>query len=98
MTKWPERSGEFNPPIVTQRKGGRGYGIKPLSQPADKRMYVDLPADTNTFLFNNGAFIHGADLAKPKIIMAIKGDLDITKLLAHLEASYEKYKDIIPKC
>jgi len=49
-------------------------------------------------LFNNGAFIHGADLAKPKIIMAIKGDLDTTKLLRHLEASYEKYKDIIPKC
>jgi hypothetical protein len=62
----------------------------------DKRMYVNLPPDTNTFLFNNGAFIHGADLAKPKIIMAIKGDIDTTKLLRYLESSYNKYKDYIP--
>lgn len=96
MTKWPDRTPEFNPPLVTQRKGARGYGIKPHSRPIDKRMYVNLPPDTNTFLFNNGAFIHGADLAKPKIIMAIKGDLDITKLLRHLESSYNKYKDYIP--
>lgn len=96
MTKWPDRTPGFNPPLVTQRKGARGYGIKPHIRPVDKRMYVNLPPDTNTFLFNNGAFIHGADLAKPKIIMAIKGDLDIFKLLKHLESSYEKYKEYIP--
>ena len=95
MTKWPERS-EFNHPMATERTGGRGYGIRPHLRSMDKRMYVNLPPDTNTFLVNNGAFIHGADLAKPKIIMAIKGDINIVKLLKHLEASYNKYKEYIP--
>jgi hypothetical protein len=57
---------------------------------------VDLPADTNTFVFNNGAFLHGADLAKPKIIMAIKGRPRVHEWLAALERSYSKYKDRIP--
>ena len=96
MTTWPNRSDVYNPPPVTQRKGSKGYGIGPSGRPMDKRMYVDLPADTNTFLFNNGAFIHGADLAKPKIIMAIKGSPDIYKWLKALESSYNKYKDYIP--
>lgn len=98
MNKWPERTEEFNPPPVTVRTGGKGYGIKPDRVPEDKRMYVDLPKDTNTFVFNNGAFLHGANLAKPKIIMAVKGRPNIYKWLKALESSYEKYKDIIPKC
>lgn len=96
MNKWPERTEEFNPPPVTVRTGGKGYGIKSDRVPEDKRMYVGLPKDTNTFVFNNGAFLHGANLAKPKIIMAVKGRPNIYKWLKALEASYEKYKDFIP--
>lgn len=96
MNKWPKRSEDFNPPPVTVRSGGTGYGIKPERVPEDKRMYVNLPSDTNSFVFNNGAFLHGAVLAKPKIIMAIKGRPDIYKWLKALEASYNKYKDYIP--
>jgi hypothetical protein len=95
MTKWPARSETYNPTPVTERKGSRGYGIKPLVPPLEQRRYVKLPEDTNTFLFNNGAFIHGADFAQPKIIMAIKGNPDIYKWLKSLESSYNKYKDII---
>ncbi len=98
VNKWPERTEEFDPVPVTVRTGGKGYGIKSDRVPQDKRMYVNLPADTNTFVFNNGAFLHGADLAKPKIIMAVKGRPNIYKWLKALEASYEKYKDIIPRC
>jgi hypothetical protein len=98
VNKWPQRTEDFNPPPVTVRTGGKGYGIKSDRVPQDKRMYVDLPADTNTFVFNNGAFLHGADLAKPKIIMAVKGRPNIYKWLRALEASYEKYKHIIPRC
>jgi hypothetical protein len=98
VNKWPARSEEFNPAPVTVRTGGKGYGIKSDRVPRHKRMYVNLPADTNTFVFNNGAFLHGADLAKPKIIMAVKGRPDIYKWLSALEASYNKYKDIVTKC
>lgn len=97
MNKWPKRTAEFNPPPVTVRSGGTGYGLGSISIPYDQRMYVDLPKDTNTFLFNNGAFLHGADLAKPKIIMAVKGRPNIYKWLQALESSYNKYKDYIPK-
>jgi hypothetical protein len=95
INKWPERTTDFNPAPITVRTGGN-YGIKTERVPEDKRMYVNLPADTNTFVFNNGAFLHGAKLAKPKIIMAVKGRPDIYKWLKALESSYTKYKDIIP--
>lgn len=97
MNKWPKRSEEFNPPPVTVRSGGTGYGLGTITIPQEQRMYVNLPKDTNAFVFNNGAFLHGADLAKPKIIMAVKGRPNIYKWLRTLEASYEKYKDYIPK-
>jgi hypothetical protein len=48
-------------------------------------------------VFNNGAFMHGADLAKPKIIMAVKGRPKINEWLKALEPSYEKYKGWINK-
>lgn len=94
--KWPKRDAEFNPATVAVKTGGTGYGIKSSRIPEDKRMYVNLPPDTNTFVFNNGAFLHGARLAKPKIIMAIKGRIDVYKWLKALESSYNKYKDYIP--
>ena len=98
MNKWPARTEDFNPLPVTVRTNGTGYGIKPERVPVEDRMYVNLPPETNTFVFNNGAFLHGADLAKPKIIMAVKGRPNIYKWLKALEASYNKYKDVIPKC
>ena len=95
MSKWPERGEAFNPPIINVRTKG-SYGIKADRIPQDQRTYVKLPADTNTFVFNNGAFLHGADLAKPKIIMAIKGRPKVFEWLQALEASYTKYQNEIP--
>lgn len=96
VTPWPQRSKEFDPPIVDVKTHGTGYGFESDLAAPDDRMYVNLPPDTNSFVFNNGAFVHGADLAKPKIIMAIKGRPDISKWLRVLNSSYEKYKEYLP--
>lgn len=98
MTKWPERTTEFDMPLITNRTQGRGYGFRSERVNPNDKMYVDLPPETNSFVFNNGAFVHGADLAKPKIIMVVKGRPKIYEWLKVLEASYNKYKHLIPDC
>lgn len=97
MSHWPARDEKFNPPIIETRSKG-SYGIKADRVPMEKRMYIDLPKETNTFVFNNGAYLHGADLAKPKIIMAVKGRPKIYEWISTLEKSYQKYGDNIKKC
>lgn len=94
ISKWPERTQEFNPPIIQQRTHG-SYGIRTDRVKMEDRIYVDLPPETNTFVFNNGAFIHGADLARPKIIMAIKGRPKIYEWLQALEKSHARYQHLI---
>lgn len=85
MARWPERTEEYNPPLITERKGA-AYGCKSDRIPHDKREYIKLKGTTsNTFLFNNGAYLHGADMAKPKIIMAVKGRPQVTEWLNTLE-------------
>jgi len=97
MSRWPKRTAEFNPASITTRNKG-AYGVKAERITQQQKMYVELPKDTNTFVFNNGAFLHGADLAKPKIIMAIKGRPKVYDWIKAIEPSYQKYKDFIPKC
>jgi hypothetical protein len=96
ISEWPERTADYDPKPISVRTGA-AYGVNAAMVPHEKRTYVDLPPDTNTFVFNNGAFLHGADLAKPKIIMAIKGRPKINEWLKALEPSYNKYKDWISK-
>lgn len=94
LSRWPGQS-KLSMPIISQRSGvyyGPGYrGANVL-----EKIYVDLPKETNTFVFNNGAYLHGADLSKPKIIMAVKGRPILEKWLPHLKSSFEKYQDRIP--
>ena len=95
MSRWPKRTEDFNPePVVVRNKGKYGCDTKLI--PQEKRMYVDLPAETNTFVFNNGAYLHGADMAKSKIIMAVKGRPKIYHWIKAIEPSYNKYQSIIP--
>jgi len=91
MTKWPERNDSYNPIPVTKVKGG-DFGIKSKSITDADKFYCDVPKETNTFLLNNGAFLHGADMGTEKIIMAIKGTPDHFKWLPSLKSSYSKYK------
>lgn len=65
--------------------------------PLSDRYYVKLPKDTNTFAWNNEDYLHGADF-KPqyrKILVVIKGWIDVTKLELLLDQSIEKYSDFI---
>lgn len=91
MTKWPTRSVNFNPPPTFEKKHGL-FGVKSRDVLKENRLYIDLPKETNTFLLNNGAFLHGADFGSEKIIMAIKGKPNVMKWLKNLDSSYEKYK------
>lgn len=62
----------------------------------DDRCYVDLGKNTNTFVFSNGEFMHGADYAgKTKIVMLIWGLPDAEKWKQRLREvliSYPEYK------
>ena len=59
----------------------------------EQRHYVDLPKDSNSFAFNNGAFWHGADyFGHDKILMVVSGIPDVTKFDSMLSQSVAKYK------
>lgn len=61
--------------------------------------YVKLPIDTNTFAWNNEDFLHGADYNPKyrKILVVVKGWIDIDRLEPLLDQSLEKYSDYIIK-
>lgn len=65
--------------------------------PVDDKYYVKPPADTNTFAWNNEDYLHGADFNPEyrKILVVIKGWVDIDKLEALLDASIAKYPDFV---
>lgn len=61
--------------------------------------YVKLPIDTNTFAWNNESFLHGADYNPQyrKILVVIKGWIDVDRLEPLLDQSLEKYPEYIIK-
>lgn len=61
------------------------------------RHYVKLPQDTNTFAWNNEDCLHGADYKEPyrKILVVIKGWVDVKRLEELLDRSIAKYPDYI---
>jgi hypothetical protein len=67
--------------------------------PEADRHYVKLPIDTNTFAWNNEDFLHGADYDPQyrKILVVVKGWIDIDRLEPLLDQSLEKYSDYIIK-
>ena len=67
--------------------------------PDSGKLYVKLPADTNTFAWNNENFLHGADYDPQykKILVVVKGWVDLDKLEALIDASIEKYPEFILK-
>lgn len=99
MTKWPKRSDVFTKEKIQNNKFQNNdllYGIDSKHAPMENREYIKLKdLDTNTFVINNGMFLHGADLAKPKLILVVKGAPDITNWFKILKRSYNKYKNIL---
>lgn len=66
---------------------------------AEDRMYVKLPYDTNTFCWNNEDFLHGADFDPQyrKILVVVKGWVDLDRLELLLDRSIAKYPDYVIK-
>jgi len=77
LTKWPEHS--YNLPIINDihPQLNKTYFLE--KTPDADKIYVDLPEDSNTFVYNNGVYLHGADIANFKIIMLIWGEIDELK-------------------
>lgn len=67
--------------------------------PAEDRFYVKLPGDTNTFVWNNEDYLHGADFDPQyrKILVVIKGWVDVLELEKLLDKSIEMYPKFILK-
>jgi hypothetical protein len=67
--------------------------------PQVDRHYVKLPIDTNTFAWNNEDFLHGADYDPRyrKILVVIKGWVDIERLEPLLDESLNKYPGYVIK-
>ena len=65
--------------------------------PLADRHYVKLPNDTNTFAWNNENYLHGADFDPKyrKILVVVKGWVDIDRLEALLDASMVKYPNYV---
>ena len=65
--------------------------------PLSDRHYVKLPDDTNTFAWNNVDYLHGSDYDPKyrKILVVIKGWIDLCQVEELLDASIEKYPDFI---
>lgn len=63
------------------------------------KLFIKLPADTNSFSWNNENFLHGADYDPQykKILVVIKGWVDLDKLEALIDASIKKYPEFIVK-
>jgi hypothetical protein len=67
--------------------------------PQVDKHYVKLPIDTNTFAWNNEDFLHGADFNPRyrKILVVIKGWVDVDRLESLLDQSINKYPEYIIK-
>jgi hypothetical protein len=77
LSKWQEEM--FNAPIITSNTPAFNQLYYNEKAKDEDKIYVDLPKESNTFVYSNGEFLHGADLAKPKIIMIIWGTPDPLK-------------------
>lgn len=65
--------------------------------PDSDKLYVKLPADSNTFAWNNEDYLHGADFDPQyrKILAVIKGWVDLDKLETLLDVSIRKYYNFV---
>ena len=67
LSPWEKH--ELEMPIISSSEPINNINI--MHQARLNKIYVDLPSDTNTFLYTNGQYLHGADTGTGKIIMLI---------------------------
>jgi hypothetical protein len=69
---WPEET--YNQPAIPTRNHCQpGQNLLLGNIPGKDKIYVDLPPDSNTFVVSNGEYLHGADMAKPKLMLLVQG-------------------------
>lgn len=76
MSSWPK---EHLHSVISDVVPGKNKNYFVEEPAQEEKYYVDLPTWSNTFVYSNGVYLHGADLAKPKIIMLIWGIPDAEK-------------------
>lgn len=61
------------------------------------RHYVRLPADSNTFAWNNEDYLHGADYDPQyqKILAVVKGWVDVRRLESLIDQSIDRYPEFV---
>lgn len=82
VTKWQDEM--FKAPIISSNKPALNQLYYEQEVSDEEKIYVNLPKESNTFVYSNGEFLHGADLAKFKIIMIIWGTPDPIKWKSRL--------------
>jgi hypothetical protein len=77
LSKWQEEM--YEAPIIKSNTPALNqlYYFQKIKN--EDKIYIDLPKESNTFVYSNGEFLHGADLAKSKIILIIWGTPDPIK-------------------
>lgn len=77
LTKWPS----YKLQNTITKRNLLPYSERYIkSNEAVQREYVYLPSSSNTFVFSNGEFLHGADYhGRKKIMMLVHGEIDQEK-------------------
>lgn len=96
LTPWPqkllERGKIQDPRIISEW----GFANDPRQ---NEKCYVQLPDNTNTFVFSNGAYLHGADyFGKSKLLLLIWGKPDSSAWKAKLRELIQKFPDFQSTC
>lgn len=87
LSKWSDEM--LAMPIISEAKAEANQLYYDYEPPDKDKIYVDLPSNTNTFVYSNGEFLHGADKEKFKIILIVWGIPDVEKWKTRLSELVE---------
>lgn len=83
LAKWQDSM--YDCPIIDSNKPAPNKLHYQQKVDDSDKIYVNLPDESNTFVYSNGEYLHGADLAKPKIILIVWGTPDKAKWIERLK-------------
>jgi hypothetical protein len=83
LSKWQDSM--YDCPVIDSNKPALNKLYYQQKIEERDKIYVDLPEESNTFVYSNGEYLHGADLAKPKIILIVWGTPDKKKWIERLK-------------
>ncbi len=96
LTPWPQELMKLGKIQNTSSLAEWGTMTDPLPH---NKCYVQLPEKTNTFVFSNGEFLHGADFSgKSKILILIWGRPDATLWKKKLKKIKNEFSQSMQAC